>query len=173
MGKNIFLIGFSGSGKTSVGRLMAKKLNRKFYDSDGLIEKKSRMTISDIFEQKGENWFRMEEKKVIKQILSKKILTVTALGAGSFQNREIRSQLLKSGITVYLRCSQKELYNRIKNYKDRPLLIDYSGENLKNRIRLLISNRTDNYKKADYTISTTNRSITEIVKEIIRKTSDA
>lgn len=172
MNKNIFLIGFSTSGKTSVGIKLAKKLKCNFYDTDSLIEKKSKMIIPYIFEIKGEKWFREEEKKIIRQLLRRKERMVIALGGGSFQNKESREQIIKSGDTIYLQCSQNELYRRIRYNNNRPLLNSKSRKDLKNKIKSLISKRLDNYKKADYTISTTNRSIENVANEIIKKISN-
>jgi shikimate kinase len=168
MKRDIYLIGFSGSGKTSVGKILATKLKRKFYDSDTMVERKIKMTIPEIFETKGERWFRIEEKKVINEISNNKISKVVALGGGAFQNKDSRKHLFKSGIIIFMNCSQAELYRRIKNNQDRPLLNSYHGNVLKNKIRYLLSKRISNYKKADYTISSTNRNISDVVIEIMK-----
>ena len=120
---NIFLIGFSGSGKSTVGKLLAKKLNCSFVDIDERIESESRKTIPDIFESDGEKAFRKLESAAVKNLFAKIAKPkVIALGGGAFENRAIRQRITENGISVWLKCSILEIYNRLRKHSERPKL---------------------------------------------------
>ena len=171
---NIFLTGFSTSGKTTLGKELAKKMNMKFIDTDDLIEKIEDRPISEIFKNRGERYFRAIECEIIKQVINTPGRKVVALGGGTYDSRANRTLIDANGTVIYLSCSISELYRRLKVKKDRPLL-DFHGKRYPDRrsklemISTLLSKRNGNYLKADYRVSTTSKSITLTIKQIIEK----
>jgi len=161
-GKNIVFLGMMGSGKTSIGFLVSKKLNLDFYDVDNYIETKMDMKISNIFKTKGEDFFRKEEEKNTLNIL-KKEKVVIALGGGAFINKKIRNEVLKNHLSFWLKLDGDILISRIKKSVKRPLAINASNFDLKN----MIKNRTKYYSKALYKINCDNQSKREIVDKIL------
>ena len=160
--KNIVFLGMMGSGKTSIGFLVSKKLNLDFYDVDNYIETKMDMKISNIFKTKGEDFFRKEEEKNTLNIL-KKEKVVIALGGGAFINKKIRNEVLKNHLSFWLKLDGDILISRIKKSVKRPLAINASNFDLKN----MIKNRTKYYSKALYKIDCNNQSKREIVDKIL------
>ncbi|MCH9024237.1 MAG: shikimate kinase [candidate division Zixibacteria bacterium] len=173
---NIFLIGFSGSGKSTVGKLLAKKLNCSFVDIDKLIESKSRKTIPEIFETDGEKAFRKLESAAVKSLLAKKVKAkpkVIALGGGAFESRAIRLLVSENGISVWLRCSISEIYERLRKHSDRPKLTGkketLSAKRQKQTIRKLLLKRKDSYARADVRVITSDKTANRVALEIISK----
>ncbi len=169
--ENIFLIGFSGSGKSTIGPLLAKELNYKFYDTDSMIEKKSGKTITRIFETDGEHLFRKLESEIIADITNeKKVNKVVALGGGAFISEQNRELFLKSGLVIYLKCSAELILKRLAGSHDRPLLNSIAQLNRFEKIKQMLSTREPNYKKAHLIISilgeNTQKVIANIIKEI-------
>ena len=127
--KNLVFIGMMGSGKTSIGSLVAKKLKLNFFDIDAEIEKEMNMKISKIFESKGEIFFRKIEEKISLKFL-KNENGVFSLGGGAFNNENIRDVVLKSNLSFWLKWNSKTLINRIKNSQKRPIAFKSSDEEL-------------------------------------------
>ena len=152
-----------GSGKSSIGSLIAKKLQLNFIDIDNVIENELGLSVKKIFETKGENYFRkFEEKTTLKKLKSSS--TVISLGGGAFSNKEIRKEVIKNHISFWLNWSNDILLNRIKNSKKRPLAFNSS----ENEIIDLIKKRSNIYSKALYKIECDNLTKKEIVKEILK-----
>ena len=161
--KNLVFLGMMGSGKSSIGSLIAKKLQLSFIDIDNVIENELGLSIKKIFETKGENYFRkFEEKTTLKKLKSSS--TVISLGGGAFSNKEIRKEVIKNHISFWLNWSNDILLNRIKNSKKRPLAFNSS----ENEIIDLIKKRSNIYSKALYKIECDNLTKNEIVKEILK-----
>ena len=161
--ENLVFLGMMGSGKSSIGSLIAKKLLLNFIDIDNVIENELGLSIKKIFETKGENYFRkFEEKTTLKKL--KSISTVISLGGGAFSNKEIRKEVIKNHISFWLNWSDDILLNRIKNSKKRPLAFNSS----ENEIIDLIKKRSNIYSKALYKIECDNLTKNEIVKEILK-----
>ena len=161
--KNLVFLGMMGSGKSSIGSLIAKKLQLNFIDIDNVIENELGLSIKKIFETKGENYFRkFEEKTTLKKLKSSS--TVISLGGGAFSNKEIRKEVIKNHISFWLNWSNDILLNRIKNSKKRPLAFNSS----ENEIIDLIKKRSNIYSKALYKIECDNLTKKEIVKEILK-----
>ena len=118
--ENLVFLGMMGSGKTSIGLLVAKKLKLNFIDIDHEIEKELGIKISDIFETRGEVYFRSIEEKITLKTLKKNNIVVS-LGGGSFLNNNIKKEVLKNHISFWLKWNIKTLINRIKNNKKRPI----------------------------------------------------
>ena len=160
--ENLVFLGMMGSGKSSIGSLVAKKLQLNFIDIDNEIETEIGLSIKKIFETKGENYFRkFEEKITLKKLKSKPV--VISLGGGAFTNRNIRKEVIKNHLSFWLNWSDKILVNRIKNSKKRPLVSNAS----ENEIIDLIKKRSNIYSKALYKIECDNLTKKEIVKKIL------
>ena len=164
LNKNLILVGNMASGKTIIGRLLAKKLYLKFYDSDLIIEKKAKMKIFQIFEKKGETVFRNLEKEIILNLL-KKNNTVISFGGGAFLNKIIRKNAQKRGLTIWLKQDPKVLIDRIKKNNRRPIASRLSENELKN----LIINRSKFFSKAKYEINCEGMEKNTIVDKIIKE----
>ena len=120
--KNLVLLGMMGSGKSTIGNLLSKKLDINFVDIDSLIEKLTKMTISQIFLKKGEKYFRdLEEKITMKSLSSTN--TVISLGGGVFMNETIRAEVIKNHFSFWLNLDTPTLLNRIKKSKKRPIVL--------------------------------------------------
>lgn len=118
---NIFLVGMMGAGKTSVGRVLAKRLGKTFFDSDHVIEERTGVRVSVIFDIEGEEGFRSRESAVIAELTQGQDI-VLATGGGAVLNAENRRVLRERGIVVYLRATVRDLLNRTRHDKNRPLL---------------------------------------------------
>ena len=164
MKKNLVLTGMMGVGKSTIGKKLSKKLRLKFIDVDKLIEQKEKRTISEIFKDKGEEYFRKIEKKISLKEL-KKINQVIALGGGAFMNFSIRKEVKNSAISFWLDVNLKSLIPRLKNIKKRPLL---NEENLEELINKIYSERKKIYNESDYKIICDSLGTEEIIKKIVK-----
>ena len=160
--ENLVFLGMMGSGKSSIGLLVAKNLKLNFIDIDNEIEEKLGTTISKIFEDKGEDFFRKVEEKITLKKL-KLHSSVISLGGGAFMNENIRKAVLKSHISFWLNWKNNILLERIKNSKKRPLAINSSDD----QIIDLIQERSKVYKKAMFEIKCDNLTKNEVVNKII------
>ena len=159
---NIVFLGMMGSGKTSIGKLVSKKLKLNFFDIDQKIEEKFKMTITKIFNEKGEVFFRKIEERITLEILKKR-RNVIALGGGGFLNKKIREEVINNHLSFWLNNNPKKLIDRIKNSNKRPLAINATTNELIN----LIEKRSNIYSKALYKVNCDNLTKTEILKKII------
>ena len=150
-------------GKTTLARIVAKKYNLKFVDTDANIRKKNSMSIAEIFEKKGENFFRKEEEKEVLKSL-KDSNCVIALGGGAFINKEVRENVLKNAISIWLNIDIETLNSRIKNNYKRPLL---KKENNQAKLKRLYVERKKIYELANHKIECGNLSKENIVKKIM------
>ncbi len=160
--KNIVFLGMMGSGKTSIGTLISKKLNLEFYDTDKLIEQELNLSIPKIFEKKGENFFREIEEKTVINILKKKNIVIS-LGGGAFLNKNIRNEIQKNHFSFWLKCNEETIYKRIKNSSKRPI----ANKLNKTEIINLSKKRSKIYSKAMYSINCDNLTKNEIMKKVI------
>ena len=151
-----------GSGKSSIGSLVAKKLQLNFIDVDNEIETELGLSIKKIFETKGENFFRKFEEKITLKKLKLKTVVIS-LGGGAFTNRNIRKEVIKNHLSFWLNWSDEILVNRIKNSKKRPLVSNAS----ENEIIDLIKKRSNIYAKALYKIECDSLTKKEIVEKIL------
>jgi shikimate kinase len=160
--ENLVFLGMMGSGKSSIGSLIAKKLQLDFIDVDKEIENELGISISKIFETKGEDYFRnFEEKITLKKLKLNSV--VISLGGGAFINKNVRKEILKSHLSFWLNWSNKILLNRIKNSRKRPLAFNTTDDELVD----LIKKRSNIYSKALYEIRCDNMTKIEIVKKIL------
>ncbi len=167
--KNIYLIGFMGAGKTSVGRILAEKLRLEYCDLDELIEAECGKTISSIFSDHGEAFFRELESKTLRSV-SQNGGQIVATGGGVVLRQSNWKIMKEEGITIYLKASPDVLWNRIKNDTSRPLL---QVEKPFEKVRELLSLRMPLYEKADIVIETENKSPENIADNIIGQLSDS
>lgn len=160
----LFLIGYMGSGKTTVGKKLATKLNREFIDLDKFIEEEYQKTIPDIFKQEGEEAFRLKENNTLKKIITKKENCVVACGGGTpcyYGNIEF---INNNGVSVYLKLSTDAIVNRLINAKEkRPLIEGKSEKELKSFVIRQLEKREKFYSKAQYTIKAKDVNIEELV----------
>ncbi len=161
--KNLVLIGMMGSGKSTVGSLISKKLNLKFVDIDNILENEAKMKISEIFKKKGENFFRSLEEKVTLKVLNS-TNNVVSLGGGGFLNNKIRKEVLKNNFSVWLNCDAKTLLYRIKKSKKRPVVFNLNDS----KILELITERTEIYSRAKFKINCDKLNKNEIASKIIK-----
>jgi len=160
--KNLVLLGMMGSGKSTVGRLISKKLRQKLVDIDNIIEEETNMKINEIFLKKGEIFFRDLEEKITLKFLDN-YNTIISLGGGAFINDKIRKKVLKNNLSFWLNCNTHTLLDRIKKSKKRPLVLNLNEAKLME----LITNRSKIYSKAKFKINCQELSKEEITKKII------
>ena len=164
MKKNLVLTGMMGVGKSTIGEDLSNKLDVQFKDIDKIIEKKLSLSIADIFEKKGEEFFRnIEEKETLKYLKEKNV--VIALGGGAFMNQKIREATKKLSISFWLDLNSKNIFERIKMNKRRPLLNSKSSEQ---DVKNLYEKRKKTYSLADHKIDCNLKTKDEIVKEILK-----
>ena len=161
--KNLVLLGMMAVGKSTLGKIVAKSQGIEFIDTDKIIEKKNSMTINEIFEKKGEKFFRMEEQNVVLNSL-KQNNCVIALGGGAFMNDILRKNILKNTVSIWLDVDLDTLVGRLKWSAGRPLL---KNENKQQILEKLYVKRKGIYKLADYKISCDKLNKESIVKKII------
>jgi shikimate kinase len=161
--KNLVFLGMMGSGKSSIGSLVSKKLNLPFVDIDNLIVENTGMSVSEIFEKKGERYFRNVEEKITLKSL-KKVNIVVSLGGGGFVNAKIRKEVLSKHFSFWLNWDESILIKRIKGSKKRPLALRSTDL----EIRTMIKNRSKIYSNAQFKINCNKLTKTEIVKKIIK-----
>ena len=163
LNKNLVLIGMMGSGKSSIGKILSKKLEFQFIDIDNKIEEVEKKTISEIFKKKGEKYFRNIEEVVSLRFL-KLNNKVIALGGGGYINPNIRKFTLKKCISIWLDWKHETVINRIKNSKKRPLAVKLNNLELQK----LIIKRSIFYNLSHYKINCDKLDKKQIVEKIVK-----
>lgn len=161
---NIYLVGFMGTGKTTVGKELAKKKKWRFVDLDELIELRERRTISEIFAKEGEPYFRRKEKEVLREVAKEKKFVV-ACGGGIVIDKDNIKLMKETGIMICLSATPEVILKRTSGYTHRPLL---NVPNPKKQIELLLKLRAPYYAQADKIIDTSKLSVKEVVERILR-----
>ena len=169
----IFLTGFSGSGKSTIGPLLANSLGYDFLDLDKEIERIADKSINRIFDEKGEEHFRTLELSALQRIVDRKDLVVS-LGGGVLQSDNCFSLVISSGTLVYLHSSPLVLAKRLSHKTDRPLMKGENGERLsreeiEKKILALLEKREPRYKTAQIMVETDTKRIGSTVEELTRK----
>lgn len=165
--QNIILIGFMGSGKTSIGLKLSYKLQTPVEDTDKLIEQREGKTISAIFEEEGEAYFRNLETALLEEIKERTYARIISVGGGTPVRPENRELLRQCGTVVYLRIRPETVYERLKNDTTRPLL---QCEDPLTRIRTLLESRKDAYEEcADIIIDVDEYSTEQILEKLVGK----
>lgn len=166
--KNIVLIGFMGTGKTAVGRRLARRLKRKFIDTDAEIEAVTGKTVAQIFAKDGATRFRSEEALLVKKLFVREDLVIST-GGGLVLDPENVRLLKENGALIALTASPEVIYRRVKIKRNRPLLL--TGD-LKERIETLLNERKGVYDVAEFTVDTGACSVDEAVEQIFRYLSE-
>ena len=163
MKKNLVLLGMMAVGKSTLAKIVAKKLSLQFIDTDENIENNNAMKIKDIFEKRGEKFFRAEEEKEVLRSL-KKENCIIALGGGAFLNNKIRDNILENAISIWLDVDIKTLEKRVKQNKKRPLL---EKNNNYKMIKKIYQERKGIYKLANHKIKCDKMNKSDLTKKII------
>ena len=169
----IFLTGFSGSGKSTIGPLLANSLGYEFIDLDQMIEKQAGKTITLIFAENGEEYFRKLEYHSLEGVVEQTNLVIS-LGGGVLQNDRSYELIKATGTLVYLKSPARTLAKRLYNKSDRPLLRGEKGrkltrEEIEEKISTILSKREPRYESADLTVQTDINRIGSTVEELTRK----
>jgi shikimate kinase len=159
---NIALIGFMGTGKTSVGRLVADLLHFDFLDTDDVIQTQQGLTIAEIFSTAGEPAFRKLEQKLVAELAARTRIVI-ATGGGLPAHPENLASLKRHALVVCLWASPEKIWERVKNQTHRPLLHDPDPQK---KIRELLAVREPFYKQADVLLNTELRSIREVAQQV-------
>lgn len=166
----ISLVGYMGSGKSHISKILSEKIGFKLIDLDREISKRNKLTIPEIFKKKGEIYFRKQEREILEELLATEENIVLSLGGGTpvyYNNMEIINHNSKS---IFLRTSINTLIERISKQKEkRPLIANISDENLPEFIAKHLFERNEFYSKAQFLISTDSKEPEEIMNEIIEK----
>jgi shikimate kinase len=161
--KNIVLVGFMGTGKSVVGKRLAKELKMKFISTDDIIEEREKRPIAEIFAKSGEPYFRGVEKEAVREVSGFDNVVIAA-GGGAVLNEENMANLREKGVVICLNATPEAIYERTKKYRTRPLL---NVADPVAKIKELMNARAPFYAKAEYQIETTGKSVSEVAKEII------
>ena len=163
MDGNIIFVGLMGAGKTTVGRLLAKHLNKSFYDTDQEIERRTGVTVPYIFEVEGEAGFRRRESQMIHELVNLEDV-VLATGGGAVLCKENREVIKGAGTVIYLRANVHELWLRTRNDKNRPLL---QNNNPRAKLEELFEQRDPLYKEvATHIVDTGGQPVSNILHYI-------
>ena len=167
MKKNIVLIGFMGTGKTSIGKILATKIGCPFIDLDDKIESDSNMKIPEIFKKYGESHFRELERAAVKEVAGRHGIVI-ATGGGTVKDAENMRLLKENGVIICLTADVDEILYRTENKGERPVLDDKHAAQGDRRaaIEKLIEERREFYDQADYKIDTTKWSPFQIIEDI-------
>ena len=163
--RNIVLIGFMGTGKSSAGKALAKKTGRALVDIDQRVEEKEKRRIADIFEKDGEAAFRRLEKEAIREAVKGSGLVITT-GGGAVLDPENLSALKAGGVVVALEATPETIFQRVKDSRHRPLL---KSNDVLGEIRRLLESRRPYYRKADVVVSTDGKTALQVADEIAAK----
>jgi shikimate kinase len=170
----IFLIGFMGSGKSTIGPILANTMGYSFVDLDAAIELREGKKINEIFSEHGEQFFRSIERTLLEEIASSADKTIISLGGGTIANDDALRYVKATGIVVYLKITEEHIYKRLHTKGDRPMLRDdngnlLNGEPLMAKIRSLLDKRTPYYDQADIIMHTDDKKIGMTIDELTKQ----
>lgn len=167
----ISLLGYMGSGKSHISKILSKKINFKLIELDEEISLKENLSISEIFKTKGEIYFRKLERKTLEQILKEEENIVLSLGGGTPVYYDNINLINKHSISIYLKTDIPTLVSRLSEEKEkRPLIANISDENLPEFIAKHLFERNIYYNQSQYSVTTDNKTSEEITEEIIKLT---
>lgn len=169
--KVIFLVGYMGSGKSTLGKQVAELLKCNYLDSDSEIEKIHQASINEMIKNRGEAWFRYEEQGFLSFISNlnqdQNSICIVSCGGGFPCYNDMMSQMNEIGTTIYLKLSAFSLFKRLKFARsERPLLNEYTDNNLFEKISSMLSSREPIYLKANHTLDLENKTINESVQAL-------
>jgi shikimate kinase len=162
----IFLIGMPACGKTSIGKRLAKKLQFTFVDLDSHLTDKENKSVANIFNEKGETFFRELETKYLKEISNTNINTIISVGGGTPCFHNNLPFMLSAGNVFYLNASAETLFLRLKKDAKRPMFADLTEDKIKEKINSLLQQRETFYLQAHHVINTLHKSDDAIVEEM-------
>lgn len=170
--QRIYLTGFMGSGKSTIGPILANTLGYDFVDIDKAIERQTGKTVKEIFKEHGEEYFRTLERALIQGLVSRDHMVIS-LGGGTIVDPVNFPVIHESGILVYLKTAPDQLYKRLHHKSDRPILVDIAGDRLSEealrlRIKELYAHRVQFYEQADIIISTDEHRVGITVDRIVK-----
>jgi shikimate kinase len=161
--KSLVLVGMMGTGKSTIGKEVAKKLKIEFVDTDKLIEDEANLTIAEIFKKNGEKYFRELEEKIFLKIKNDKE-KIISIGGGAFINDAIRKKILKEYLSIWLNMNEDLIISRIqRNAKKRPMV---DQNNIEKSIKNLKKTRDPIYKLANYEINCNLNSKNKIIEKV-------
>ncbi len=163
-----------GSGKSTIGPLLAQRIRYGFTDIDEVIEEKERLPIREIFKKQGEQYFRDVEIRTLRETVVRDEYMVFALGGGALSSKDNRDLVRENGILVYLKSDADEIVKRVRTRNTRPMLLSEDGhmltdDELSVRVRSLLRERERDYLEAGIVVNTSNMSVSETVEEIVAK----
>jgi shikimate kinase len=170
----IFLCGFMGAGKSTIGRVLAPELESEFHDLDTHVEQLTGQSIPDIFQEKGEQAFRQRERSAVIDIARNK-KGVIALGGGTLQSQHLLDHIKVNGLLIFIDAPLKLILNRINGDKNRPMLLNKKGElksdaTLEKELSALLEQRRPFYEQAEVAINPANfYSVEDIVERLVKK----
>ncbi len=165
--KPIVFIGIMGSGKSTIGKKLARKLNLQFYDSDKVIEEREGLSIVDIYDFKGEEYFRNKEYEIVKEILNYGTV-ILSTGGSTFLNDELRNIIKTRAISIWLYADLEILYSRVIRRNTRPELNNYHGDK-KAILEKLIEERYPVYAESDITVESKDFDVHYIVDTVMAR----
>ena len=160
----IILVGFMGSGKSAVGRGLAKRLGVRFVDIDELIVRREGRGIAKVFAEAGEPYFRKIEKQITLEVCQRQDPCVIATGGGTLMDSDSRAALKKAGTLIWLKVSPQKALERTQDHPVRPLLKEAVPLN---KMTLLLAVREPVYAQADFAVDTDHQSVEQVIQEIL------
>jgi shikimate kinase len=168
MNRNIILVGFMGTGKTTIGRRVSGKLNMDFYDTDEYIKKCEGMSVADVLTKKGAKYFEGAQRFAVQNICENKNALI-ATGGSTLHDQKCREILFENGITVWLRAKPETIYENLSNSRNKRA--ELTGKSLEEIIDI-IKVYSEDYKKSDVIIDVddnTNRDIDAVVDKVVEE----
>ena len=167
----VFLVGYAGSGKSSLGKRLARRLGVRFVDTDKLVEQSEGASIADIFHFEGEKYFRIAERRVVESLANECMDLVVATGGGLPTWRDNMEWLVRSGVTVYLRRTPEQILSRLSDYgrEKRPMFRGKSDEELLEFMREQMELREPYYAKAQIAVDCSVMSDDDVVEYLVTK----
>lgn len=153
-----------GTGKSTVARALAKKIKKNWLDMDNMIEEREGKLIVDIFNMRGETYFRRLEREVLSEI-TRQENSIIATGGGTLLDEKNYQLVKKNNMIILLKATPEVIFNRLQKEDNRPLL---SRENKLDRIAILMNQREDKYSRFKYCVDTSNLTVEQVVEEIIK-----
>lgn len=165
----VFLVGYAGSGKSSLGKRLSRRLGIRYVDTDKLVELNEGASIADIFYYEGEEYFRMAERRAVETLLESGDDLIVATGGGLPTWRDNMQLLIDHGTTIYLRRSAEQILSRLSDYgrQKRPMFRDKSDEELLEFMNNQMAEREIFYSKARLSVDCMTRSDDEVVEYIV------
>jgi shikimate kinase len=166
IGKPVVLVGSAGSGKSTVGKRIAKKVKLQFYDSDQMIEEREKMTVVEIYEKHGQEYFIQREREVIQEILSAYGVVILSTGSNAFIDDYLHDYIKSNSITVWLNAETEVLEERISRRNSRP---GFTLENTADILKEIVENDYPLYAKANIAVESHEHDIYKVVDNVILK----